>query len=944
MWAVLALLWLALPGSSATRALAEPHQSPPPAGTSTPGTPPQTARAEDPLLSLNLGLNFKIQVLGQGRFHPAGPSPEPTLAGLPPADTARPALAAHLRTPPSRIQSQLPPGEALAGSSSVPGSGWLGSGSADEPSLDAAHGPGGWGEPGAEGDGSPAPRFHSSPGGRPAGTPPFKPDLLQPVSTARIPWLWPLLGAAPPASGQPTPASAPRGHSKGLAFKINIDLTAGLDQEEGAPPTHVLLARGGQGPGPRRKYLKAGISEIASKLGTAGRFGPSPPPDQQQERNSTGGVREQPQEPGSPLPPAMEPGPDPGRPGPSPGSEGVLAAWPMCTLEKPEECGSPSPEPDAPPVPRLLPSLPLFVALHADWNTALASWGLAWEAHVYGAGCLFGLLALLSLLSLAGLPCRCPPGCTLLAALELLLLAAGAARAFLLCYDAYGQQERLPALATLLLDDLPFPCLSSALALAFLLLARRSHRRLSHARGRPPACLAALVLLHFCLAVGAVLAADLLHQFPFLLLVSRGAFALLAALLSLAFLAFYGLGWGSTAQPYGPKSSPLPGQRLARCPLAEACDWSRAARTTLPAACFALLSAVLQAYTILHALGYGLPPACFGPWPWWALQLGCRLCEAGTGLPLALLGLYPLCSSHEKPCLPCWGALLHLPRGPSKATILPGSFQWAVVPHEKLVMCDTIARSDAEFLPLYALAGSTDGGCSGTRSPGAAWASETCLKGGYGSGASSVISIAQDGDPTMDFRPPSPINLRRSIDEALCSEALIPGSLFGAGGALAGTSALACSLHEGLPEVPASRGLYRTSSCGELLPVPPEGGEGHGSPEASAPDTTLSSPGCSPYRLPQASSSLALCPSPETSTPTSSLAYEQKLPRGESNPRRSPPPPGGPYLPLVQSSQESLNCLVPQPPAGDTAELQEEFLDVCRQIDTLSVSSDTIDL
>uniref|UniRef100_A0A8C8RFN9 Proline rich transmembrane protein 4 n=1 Tax=Pelusios castaneus TaxID=367368 RepID=A0A8C8RFN9_9SAUR len=594
----------------------------------------------------------------------------------------------------------------------------------------------------------------------------------------------------------------------------------------------------------------------------------------------------------SPSP--SSPGPVPGRHGPSAGSEGALAAWLRCSPEKPEECGSPSPEPEAPPASHLLPSPPLFVTLHADWNTAMADWGAAWEAHVYGAGSLFSLLALLSLLGLACLPFRCPAGSTFLVALDLLLLGAGGARAFLLFYDAYGQQERLPAFASLLLHDLPFPCLSSALAVACLLLSGRSRLKLSRARCRHPSLLAALVLLHFFVAVGAILAVELLRQFPFLLLASRGAFALLAALLSLAFLGFYCQGQAEALQVYDLKSSTEP---QGRCAFADARDWRRAAHTVLLAACFALLSAGLQAYAILHALGYGLPPGFFGPWPWWSLQLGCRLCEVGTGLPLALVGLYPVFCSQEEPCPHCWSVLSRLPPAhvPMKGPLLPSHFQWAVSQHEKLVICDTIARSDSEFLPLYALAEShlsaaedVGLGYCGGRSPGAPGALETHLTGAHGS------------------RPPSPINLRRSIDEALFSEALIPTSLFQPG------------------EMPAGCGLSRTSSCSEMDMALPEGRDRDMSPDASRPDITLSSLGRwrgsssgSPDKLSLDGSSQALCSSPENAPAPSSFASEQKLPHslGENSPL-----------------------------ADGSAGLQEEFVDVCQQIDTLSVTSDTIDL
>ncbi|XP_067391794.1 proline-rich transmembrane protein 4 [Emydura macquarii macquarii] len=978
MWALLAVLCLTPPDSSAPGVLAEMHQTPAPAGAGAraraqgPSAPqgalrkaPLTAselpaRGQDPVLSLNLGLNFKIKVRSQGSFRPASPSPEPALADLPPADMADLIPSTGFLTPANRFRTELLPGEALPGPPSAPGSGWLGTGSADEPSPEASQrGPGSWA-------GSPAPRFRSSPGGRLQSSTAFESEFLELAPTAQLSSFPPGPGAPPeamsPAARQPSLAGSPRGRSKELEFKINIDLTAGLDQEMGAPPTGVLPARGGKDLGTRRKYplipgLKAGISELASKLGTSSFFGPTLPPDWRQERrvpeerNSTRSLWDQPRDT-SPSPPrATKPGPVPGRHGSSAGSEGALAAWPRCSPEKPEECGSPSPEPEAPPVPHLLPSPPLFVTLHADWNTAMADWGLAWEAHVYGAGSLFSLLVLLSLLSLACLPFRCPAGSSFLVALDLLLLVAGAARAFLLFYDAYGQQERLPAFASLLLHDLPFPCLSSALAVAFLLLASRSRLKLSRARCRQPAFLAALVLLHFFVAVGAVLAVDLLRQFPFLLLVSRGAFALLAALLSLAFLGFYCLGRADALQIYDLKSSAEP---PGRCPFADARGWRRAARTALLAACFALLSAGLQAYTILHALGYGLPPGFFGPWPWWSLQLGCRLCEVGAGLPLALVGLYPVLCSQEEPCPRCWGALFRLPPapGPMKGPVLPQHFTWAVSQREKLVICDTIARSEAEFLPLYALAEDVGPGDWGHRSPGAAGASETRLQRGRGSPASSVVSIALDGDPTADFRPPSPIDLRRSIDEALA-----PASLFHAAGALAGSSSLSLGRQSPLPhegegrgETPAGRGLCRTSSCGRLETALPEGrdGEGDVSPDTSAPDTPLSSPGpwrgsscCSgsPDKLSLDGSSQALC-----SSHAPAFAYQQKLPRGpgENSPCRSPPPPGGPYLPLAQASQESLDRLAQ--PAGGAAVLQEEFTDVCRQIDALSVSSDTIEL
>ncbi|KAH0617255.1 hypothetical protein JD844_029142 [Phrynosoma platyrhinos] len=616
----------------------------------------------------------------------------------------------------------------------------------------------------------------------------------------------------------------------------------------------------------------------------------------------------------------------------SPGGEGAFAALPGCLPDRPEDCGSPLPEPVPPALSSLLPpAVPLFVLLHSDWNSAQAEWGLAWEAHIYGAGSLFALLALLSLLGLLALPCRCPVSCKLLTLLHLLLASAGGARALLLFGDAWGQLELLPDFAVRLLHDLALPCLTSALAVAFLLLALRSRAKGStRAAGlQHPCLLALLVLLHFSVATGAALAADLLNQLPFLLLASRGLFALLSALLSSSLLVFYCLARVDTAgQVYDLKTTATP---TCRCPFGDARRWRRAARAALSAACFGLLSASLHTYALLHALGYGLSPELFGPWPWWALQLACRLCEAGMGLPLACLGLCPLfCPPSESWCQCCGGLLSLTPEhsraSTAKSQLLPNNFQWALSQHsEKLVICDTIARSESDYLPLYAIPEAEVWPATDGATPDAS-------------------------DPTADFRPPSPIDLRRSIDEALCSE-----GLFQEGGPLYTPSTFSSLSLAREPSVGSS--LSRAASCVELVPVPSQAAdEGEASLETSVPNTTLSSPGpwragsapttttssstnssatCSPCKCSTEDSSLALCTSPGQSSASG-------MPPLSESPLRSPPPPGRQHWVLTPVSQESLASV--GQPGADTALLQKEFMDVCRQIDTLSVSSETIDL
>ncbi|XP_066897757.1 proline-rich transmembrane protein 4 isoform X2 [Kogia breviceps] len=358
----------------------------------------------------------------------------------------------------------------------------------------------------------------------------------------------------------------------------------------------------------------------------------------------------------------------------------------------------------------------------------------------------------------------------------------------------------------------------------------------------------------------------------------------------------------------------------ARSPFGPLESWRRAARTAPVAGTFGLLSGALQGYEVLHALGYGGQPGLEGPWPWWAFQLGLRLGEVGVALPLALLGLYPaLCSPRVPPR--CWAKLFRLSPGHA-APLLPGG--WVAGPPDKKPLGSAIACGDAELLQLCALAGPgpdlllQGGGCRGfdgaAANPAPSPASSPC------------------SDYTVDFRPPSPINLRRSIEEALCSEALLKPGLF-----------QGPAFGEALPGL----GLYRTASLGAQTGAGPTGRSAeapgypapHELPYPGAWPAGSSASSVSLCGLSRDSSSMLLCSSPDR-PPRCPLVCVLSPPR----PSGSSPslPASGSYQALSPPSRDS-----PEPTPELQAEealLQEQFLDACRQIDELSVGSDTIDL
>ncbi|CAH2275401.1 Hypothetical predicted protein [Pelobates cultripes] len=592
----------------------------------------------------------------------------------------------------------------------------------------------------------------------------------------------------------------------------------------------------------------------------------------------------------------------------------------------------------------ILSSPPIFITLHSDWNTSVADWGVAWEALVYGSVGLFGTVALLALLSFFCLVFRCPSGSFYFAILHLLLIAVSSSRAFALFYDAYGHQDRLPVFTALLLHDLAFPCMTSSFGIAFLLLSSRC--RLQHSTPRfPRLCiLSAVVFLHFMVAAGAVVIVDLLQQFLFLLLVSRGVYVVLTVLLSLSFFIFYCVVRNQNTQIYDLKSSTPPTEYTNGCPFADSKDWNRVVCTVLVSAFFGLLNAGLQLYAMLYALGYG-GSIVFGPWPWWAFQLSSSVCEVGVCLPLAVVGAYPLFCANNIGRTNCWTKLFHL--SPShvtmKAPILASNSQWASSQHEKLI-CDTIVRSDSEFFPLYTL---VEKRMSVGEELSLIYHSSKSLEVPglnlyNGSKTPSFISVQMDSDSTVDFRPPSPINLRRSIDEALFSESLIPQSLFHGttlSSSLSLTVRSATQLEDCVfKEKAADRGLYRTSSCMEIEAGVPiiepaitstikqdTAGTSYLGTWKGEESTTSSL-----CKMSLDGSSLVLCSSPEHAG-TFTYSSEKKH---ESN-RQSQ----GVYHTLSPPSQESLDVTT-----NTENSLRENLIDVFGPIDSLSVGSDTIDL
>ncbi|XP_076128886.1 proline-rich transmembrane protein 4 [Alosa pseudoharengus] len=623
------------------------------------------------------------------------------------------------------------------------------------------------------------------------------------------------------------------------------------------------------------------------------------------------------------------------------------------------------------PFPPVTASLPLLVPLLVDWNAAMATWGLAWEAHVYGLGCMFALVATISALCLLCLPLRRPAGCGLFATAHLLQMLTGAGRAFLLFYDPYGQRERLPGAAALLLHETPFPCLTAAFGAVLLLLSARSRTQLlPRALLQRSSCtLAALLLTHVALALGFVGLEVLLPGLPCLALVPPGAFVALALLLATGYLLFYCYARADAKHIYrlseaSPERSAADAAataampRASQCPFSEAGVWERAAATGVFAALFLLACSGLRLYAMLLAAGVagdgqvGLPP-----WPWWGLQFSLRGCEAGVCLALALIITHPLlyCGQRaggmSKP--PHWPGFAWRSGGggegsSTKPSLLPGGYGWSLRPGEKL--CEGLTRKESESVPLYTLAdqrfSETDGLDLHYPSTPTDLTAKRLAHGKLAKAISMGSSFASlDGglysDSTVDLRPPSPIDLRRSIDEALFSESLFSRSIFCSSRLSLSTRGPPDGQPCRGPVAATEPGLYRTSSCGDV--DQPAGGGDVSRPPHRGVHTQRGA-----WR---GSSSASLCggnfgghAAAHGAAPLA-VCCAHILPGQEAQraPARHPSQRRYPTLGST-SSRESLCDTQLEREQVDELAVQAEFVNVCRQIDALSISSDTIDL
>ncbi|XP_007425437.2 proline-rich transmembrane protein 3 [Python bivittatus] len=604
-------------------------------------------------------------------------------------------------------------------------------------------------------------------------------------------------------------------------------------------------------------------------------------------------------------------------------------------LPKPDPSRPARPPASSPPCPglgntchQLLPNQTLL-----RWGELEHTLSFAWGLHVYGSGVLFLLLSLLSLACLGGSLSVHGWHLPHVLAASALLLAFGVLRTTFFLADPYGSRGQLPARAVRLLYTVPFPLLLSTFMVLLLRLLHQARLQVLPPRWQSLPLWAALSSLHSIILLGADLLSPPVHlAVPVGLhtLSCTAGLCLLPATVFVYWLLRHSRGMEGTLEP----------------------GLWREAWVLLASSGLALPCCGLQFYGVLWLSGSLGQPDVF-TWGWWFVQFWFRIGELALSFILALLAWQALCQHRGATEHSCWAKLLsyfcayrkaEVPEYPNNCYDWPGGVLEKVPSHNlnnNLIRNSPGGGGGGSL--LWALKDSNE-----LRAGAGQGSSPPPRRAGYGPKCPNVAAAAMGRSYTsicferesvlslaeLEFRPPSPINLSRSIDEALFREHLVRESIFLRSSLRFPARQDSCASlrgdcstlsHAAQPLLAQPRrssdpdclySLARTSSAGEPL--------GHGLASEPATDTSLDS-------------------FSRTSFSRASLKISWNPWRhGLSSPES---------LPSEELPSQQLRVLAEDlPPAPSSSapnserEARKSFLALSKQVDSRSLSSDTIEL
>ncbi|XP_068108710.1 proline-rich transmembrane protein 3 [Hyperolius riggenbachi] len=430
------------------------------------------------------------------------------------------------------------------------------------------------------------------------------------------------------------------------------------------------------------------------------------------------------------------------------------------------------------------------------WDDLQHTLSFAWDMHVYGTGAIFLLLSVIALINLIGSPILQVTFLPYVIAANALLFVIGILRGVYFLLDPYGTKGKISRTLALVLYNVTFPLMLSAFATLVLLVLKIARLQLLPSKFQSLALLAVIAVIHFIVLLSADLLTHLLNASVNMVLqilsISWGIFLMVSN-----FVAYYKLRKSSKdimnetqrVSPVAEDISVIQTQeRNIKCMFTSA-------RVLVVGSIFGLLCCGLQVYAILWLYGLLGKKTEFS-WSWWFLQFWYRIFELALCFSMIFVASHSFCLLCSSSDHTCWSKIVSYfcTYKKTEAPEYPNNcYDWTNNIQDRMVnnnISKSIIRNQAESVPLRILKENNE-----TKSvPGNNSRSSSPLfkprpEGVFGPKSQNVTmgrsytSICFEKESMLsltdlEFRPPSPINLSRSIDEALFREHLVRDSIF----------------------------------------------------------------------------------------------------------------------------------------------------------------------
>lgn len=434
---------------------------------------------------------------------------------------------------------------------------------------------------------------------------------------------------------------------------------------------------------------------------------------------------------------------------------------------------------------------------YLQWNDLKRTLSFAWEMHVYGTAVLYLILSIIALINLIGSPILQTFNLPYVMASNALLVLVGLLRAVFFFTDPYATKSTFSPQTALVLYNITFPLILTTFAVLVLMMLKMAQLEVLPPKIQSLPLLAVVGVVHFIVLFSADLFSHFLNPSVNIVLhflsASWGTFLMVGN-----FVAYHKLRKSSDAIVSRPQvESPASDDTLdlqirgrnQKCLFTSS-------RVLLACSIFGLLCCGLQVYAVLWLFEI-LGRFNEFSWSWWFLQFWYRIFELALCFSMLFIASHSFCQKCGSSDHTCWAKIVQYLCTYSKTETpeYPNNcYDWANGHQDKSTNSDiskSLIRNPPENVPLKALkdnnenkitAGFYNAGSSSPLArpkPGLVFGPKSqnvtigrshtsiCFE------KESMLSLAD-----LEFRPPSPINLSRSIDEALFREHLVRDSIF----------------------------------------------------------------------------------------------------------------------------------------------------------------------